>query len=180
MVRGENGQPLAGIPVAVWSRPSGRSSPGVLSRISPPEMIRFDSQPLITGPQGAFQTSSTLLNGSTYRVSVRQDGFAPFISDSVTLDGERTTFPAIRLRPLRKLTGQVHDRHGRPIAGARVFLPAGGPSSVADARGRFNLRDVLPDKTFVLVQQPGFRIQGWPVDPATRAGELGLTLVRDG
>ena len=180
VVRGENGQPLAGIPVAVWSRPSGRSSPGVLSRISPPEMIRFDSQPLITGAQGAFQTSSTLLNGSTYRVSVRQDGFAPFVSDWVTLDGERTTFPAIRLRPLRKLTGQVHDRHGRPIAGARVFLPAGGPSSVADGRGRFNLRDILPDKTFVLVQQPGFRIQGWPVDPATQAGELGLTLVRDG
>ncbi len=94
------------------------------------------------------------------------------------LGGERTTIPAVRLRLLRTLAGGVYDRQGRPVGGARVFLPAGGPSNVTDAKGRFTLRGVLPGKTFVLAQQPGFRFQGWPVDPATQARDLRLTLVR--
>ena len=49
---------------------------------------------------------------------------------------------------------------------------------MTDARGRFALSDVIPEKTFVLVQQPGFRFQGWPVDPKTQSSELQLTLVR--
>jgi hypothetical protein len=182
-VRDETGQPLAGIPVAVWVKvsgfnASGRQQSGALQLISPPELIRFESQPLLTGAQGAFQTPSALLDGSVYRVSIRQDGFAPFVSDWVTLGGERTAIPPIRLRSLRTLSGGVYDRQGRPVGGARVFLPAGGRSGVADAKGRFTLRDVLPGKTFVLAQQPGFRFQGWPVDPVTQAGDLRLTLAR--
>ncbi len=174
IVRGESGQPLAGVSVVVWTparSPSGRSD-------RRPEMIRFDAQPLTTGRQGAFQTPSTLLNGSRYRVSIRQEGFAPFVSDWVTLGGDRTPIPPIRLRAFRRLAGQVLDRQGRPIGGARVFLRPGEPSTVTDVQGRFDLRNILPDKAFVLVQQPGFRFQGWPVDPATQAGELRLTLVR--
>ena len=49
---------------------------------------------------------------------------------------------------------------------------------MTDAAGQFELHDVLPYKTFVLVQHPGFRFQGWPVDPAAQAGETSLTLVR--
>jgi RNA polymerase sigma factor (sigma-70 family) len=174
IVRGESGQPLADVSVVVCTparTPSGRSE-------RRPEMIRFDAQPLTTGRQGAFQTPSTLLNGSRYRVSIRQDGFAPFVSDWVTLGGDRTPVPPIRLRALRHVAGQVLDRQGRPVGGARVFLRPGEPSTVTDVQGRFDLRNVLPGKTFVLVQQPGFRFQGWPVDPATLAGELQLTLVR--
>ena len=69
-------------------------------RITPDEILRLDPQPLKTGPQGAFQTPSTLLSGSTYRVSIRHDGFVPFVSDWVTLNGERAAIPPIRLQPL--------------------------------------------------------------------------------
>jgi hypothetical protein len=178
VVRGESGEPLAGIPVAVWVKPSGTLPVGISDVNSPPEKIRFDSEPLATGAQGTFQTAPALLSGSIYRVSIRPSGFAPFISDWVTLGGEHTTIPPIRLQSLRKLTGGVHDRAGRPVSGARVFLPSFGPSTATDDRGHFELRDALPDKTFVLVQHPAFRFQGWPVDPATQAGELRLTLVR--
>jgi RNA polymerase sigma factor (sigma-70 family) len=177
VVRRESGEPLANISVAVWVKASDTLPSGVFNN-DPPDMIRFGSQPLATGAQGAFQTPPALLSGSTYRVSIRQNGFAPFVSQWVTLGDDRTTIPPIRLRVLRKLTGQVHDREGRPLAGARVFLPAGGPSTLTDAEGRFDLPDALPDRTFVLVQQPGFRFQGWPVDPTMQRKDLRLTLVR--
>ena len=141
-------------------------------------IVRLDQTPLKTGPQGAFQTPPTLLNGSTYRVSIRKDGFVPFISDWVTLNGERTAIPDIRLKPLQKLTGQINDRQGHAIAGARAFLPAGGPATATDAQGRFVLTGINPGKTIVLVEKAGFRLQGWLVDPSSQA-ELGsLTLVR--
>ncbi len=178
VVRGESGQPLAGIPVAVWVKAPGTLASGMPDRNSAPEEIRFDSQPLITGAQGTFQTAPALLSGSIYRVSIRPSGFAPFVSDWVTLGGERTTIPPIRLQALRKLAGQVHDRQGRPVGGAKVFLPSFGPSTVTDVQGHFELHDVLPDPTFVLVHQSAFRFQGWPINPAGQSGELRLTLVR--
>ena len=96
VVRAESGQPLAGFPVAVWVRPTGTLPWGLLDA-SPPETIKFDSPPL-TGAEGAFQTPPSLLDGSTYRVSIRQDGFAPFVSEWVTLVGDRTALRPIRLR----------------------------------------------------------------------------------
>jgi hypothetical protein len=179
IIREESGQPLPGISVVVWARTPGIRVPGMFAFTPPPPaQIRFNTRSLTTGREGAFQTPSNLLNGSTYRVSIRQDGFAPFVSEWVTLGGDRTPIPPIRLRALKKITGQIVDRQGRPVGDARVFLPAGGPSAMTDAQGRFDLRNVLPDKTIVVVQQPGFRFQGWPVDPATQVGALRLTLVR--
>ena len=150
----------------------------VTRRITTDEIVRLDPQPLKTGPQGAFQTPPTLLNGSTYRVSIRHDGFVPFVSDWVTLDGERATIPAIRLQPLQKLTGQIQDRQGRAVAGARVFLPAGGPATTTDAQGRFTLAGINPGKAVILAEQAGFRLQGWLVDPSAQAEVGSLTLVR--
>ena len=127
IVRTASGQPLADVPVELWVQGSGTLPSDLLDslgnrRITPDEIVRLDPQPLKTGPQGAFQTPPTLLSGSTYRVSIRHDGFVPFVSDWVTLDGERAAIPAIRLQPLQKLTGQIQDRQGRAVAGARVFL----------------------------------------------------------
>ena len=181
IVRTASGQPLADVPVEVWVRGWGtcHAAPYRLDhRITTDAMVRLDPHPLKTGPQGAFQTPPALLNGSTYRVSIRHDGFVPFVSDWVTLNGERAAIPAIRLQPLQKLTGQIKDRQGRPVAGARVFLPAGGPATAADAQGRFALAGINPGKTVLLVDQTGFRLQGRLVDPSSQA-ELGsLTLVR--
>ena len=111
-------------------------------------------------------------------MSIRHDGFVPFVSDWVTLDGERAAIPSIRLQPLVKLTGQIKDRQGRAVAGARVFLPAGGPATATDAEGRFALHGVNPGKTVILAEQPGFRLQGWLVDPSAQAEVGSLTLSR--
>ncbi len=98
----------------------------------------------------------------------------PFVSDWVTLNGERAAIPPIRLQPLQKLTGQIKDRQGRAVAGARVFLPAGGPATATDAQGRFALAGINPGKAVILVEQTGFRLQGWLVDPSSH-GRGGVT-----
>ncbi len=183
IVRTASGVPLADVPVELWVKGpailwSDFGDPRGSRRIIPDEILRLDQEPLKTGSQGAFQTQSILLNGSTYRVSIRQDGFAPFVSDWVTLNGERAAIPPILLRPLQKLTGQIKDRQGRAVAGARVSLPAGGPGAVTDAQGRFALAGINTGKAVILVEQTGFRLQGWLVDPSSRADAGSLTLVR--
>ena len=48
---------------------------------------------------------------------------------------------------------------------------------MTDADGRFAIAGIKSGKTMILAENPGFRLQGWLVDPASQA-ELGsLTLV---
>ena len=52
------------------------------------------------------------------------------------------------------------------------------PTTVTDAEGRFALAGINPGKTVILVEQTGFRLQGWLVDPSSQAEVGSLTLVR--
>ncbi len=185
VVRTASGAPLADVPVELWVQGAkivrsdfAPADPFGNRRITPDEILRFDPEPLKTGPQGAFQTPPNLLSGSTYRVIVRREGFQPFVSDWVTLSGDRTVIPPIRLQPLETLTGVIKDRQGRAIVGARVFLAGGGPRTVTDPQGRFALAGIDPGKTVMLVEQPGFRLQGWLFDPPSQPVVGSFTLVR--
>ncbi len=186
IVRAEGGEPQADVSVLVWIRAAGTMPPGVgmprgRRRATPTEVIEFSHKQdrVRTGPQGAFQTPSELLRGSSYRVSVRREGFEPFVSDWVALDGERATVPPIHLRSLRTLRGLVRDRQGQPVAAARVFLPSREGSTTSDGQGRFELAGVRAGRTFVLAERAGFRFQGWPVDAAAQSDGLELTLARE-
>jgi hypothetical protein len=183
IVRTESGEPLRDVAVEVWVRAAGTRPAGVglargRQRATPTEAVQFDARPLRTTPDGAFETPRALLNGSTYRVSLRHNGFAPFVSGWITLDGDRATVSPIRMRQLRTLTGSVRDRSGQPVAGARVFLPSGGPSTPTDAQGHFELTGIVPEKTVLLVEHPGFRPSGWPVEPTAVVEPLALKLAR--
>ncbi len=179
----ESGQPLHDVPLEVWVRAAG-TTPSDLGMIrarrnaTPTAAVTFTSEPPRSGPDGAFQTPMELLSGSTYRESIRRDGFAPFVSDWVTIEGDRTAIPPIRLKALRKLAGSVRDRQRQPVAQARVFLASHGPATTTDAQGRFQLAGVLPEKSVLLAHQVGFRFQGWAIDPLATGDELSLTLAR--
>ncbi len=183
VAQNESGDPVVDAPVSVWVRASGTRSPGVGAprgrrRATRTEAIGLERELMRTGPEGAFRTPAALLGGMSYRVSIRHEGYAPFVSEWVVLDGERTAVSAIRLRALRRLNGLVRDKQGQPVAGARVFLPSRGPSATTDSLGHFELGGIEPEKTFLLVQKAGFRFQGWPLDASVTHGEMRLTLAR--
>jgi hypothetical protein len=76
VVRTAAGQPMANVPVEVWVQGSGTVPNELVNRsITPAEPLRLDPALLRTGPQGTFQTPPTLLSGSSYRVSIRHDGY---------------------------------------------------------------------------------------------------------
>ena len=180
-VSNASGQPAANVPVEVWvenlfyqpSDPDGNPKP-----VGGASLIHFDSGPIRTGADGSFRTPPQLMTGWSYQIIVRPEGDPPVRSESLTASTELTTVPTLRLRQHRKLVGLVHDRQGQPVAGARVFLPSGEPSTTTDAQGRFLLEGVLPARTYLLVQAEGFRFQGWPGVPARQPVERTLTLVR--
>ncbi len=178
-----SGQPAANVLVEVLSYNMyyQRSDPGGKSRPSgPPILVHFDSGPIRTGADGSFVTPQQLMTGWSYQVVVRPEGDPPVESGMLTVTADLTTGPPLRLQHLqhRKLVGLVRDRQSRPVAGARVFLPSGEPSTTTDAQGRYLIEGILPDRTYVLVQSEGFRLQGWPGVPAAQPGERTLTLVR--
>ena len=114
------------------------------SRGARPSQIHFDSGPIRTRADGTFVTPPQLMTGWSYRIIIRPEGDPPVSSDSLTASTELTTFPPLRLQQRRKLVGRVHDRRGQPVAGARVFLPSGEPSTTTDAQGRFRLEGIFP------------------------------------
>jgi len=179
-VSNDSGQPASNVPIELWATNTydlpleGKIRKATLW----PSLIHFDSGPIRTRADGSFLTPVQLLTGSSYRIIIRTEGSPLVTSDWLTATTELTTFPLLRLKQHRKLRGLVHDRQGKPVAGARVFLPSGEPSTTTDAQGRFLLEGVLPDKTYLLVKAEGFRFQGWPGIPAREPEERKLILVR--
>ncbi len=178
-----SGQPAANVPVEVLlynlyyqpSDPGGKPRP-----TGRPILVHFDSGPIRTGADGSFVTPQQLMTGWSYQIVVRPEGDPPVNSGMLMAKADLTTVPPLRLQHLqhRKLIGLVRDRQGQPVAGARVFLPSGEPSTTTDARGRYLIEGILPDRTYLLVQAEGFRLQGWPGVPAAQPAERTLTLVR--
>jgi len=180
-VYNDSGQPASNVLIEVWvsntyDLPSGRGE--TRKATLPARLIPFDSGPVRTRADGSFLTPVRLLTGSSYRIIIRSEGDPLVTSDWLTATTELTTVPPLRLKQRRKLLGLVHDRQGKPVAGARVFLPSGEPSTTTDAQGRYVLHGVLPDKTYVLVKAEGFRFQGWAAIPAKEPQERQLILVR--
>ncbi len=175
----DSGRPARDVPIEVWLENTYRmpGEPDVQWKASP-SLIRFDSGPVRTDADGSFLTPAQLLTGSSYRMIIRPEGGPLVTSDWLKATGDRTTFPPLRLRQHRKLQGLVQDRQGKPVAGARVFLPSAEPSTTTDAQGGYLLEGVLPDKTFLLVKAEGFRFQGWPAIPAREPRAAKLILVR--
>jgi hypothetical protein len=167
------------VPIEVWVE-NTYQMPGDPAEYwrSSPSLIRFDSGPVRTRADGSFVTPAQLLTGSSYRIFIRPDGGPLVTSDWLKATSETTTIAPVRLGRQRKLRGLVHDRQGKPVAGARVFLPSGEPSTTTDAQGRYLLEGVLPDKTYLLVKAEGFRFHGWPDIPAREPRENKRILVR--
>jgi len=173
-IRNATGSPVDGVVVDVWTRCAVRIAAGQ-SIYKVPELIRFDGGPIRSGASGLFQTLPVLQAGLTYRVVVRAAGFAPAVSDWITLTGASDNLPPVTLRPLRTLVGRVVDRLGKPVAGVKMSQPAEGTATTTDEAGRFRLDQASPGRSFLLARGDGFRFQGWVID-AREPARIELTL----
>ena len=166
------------MPVEVWVR-CGLSFGDQQSIYVIPEVVRFDAGPIRTDARGLFQTPPLLRTGTTYRVVIRAAGFAPAVSDWITLRGESNALPPLTIRSLRTLAGRVVDRQGHPIAGVQVFQPGEGPAATTDEAGRFHVAGVRSGRSFLLARRDGFRFSGTSIDDE-ESNRVELTLSRPG
>jgi hypothetical protein len=177
-VENASGEPVAGAEVDVWIRcrvPVGSDR----SLLLVPERVRPDVGPIRTDARGSFRAHSGPTTGATYRVVVRAAGFAPALSDWITLRGDSGTLPPVTIRRLRDVAGRVMDRQGRPVVGARVFQAGYGPSATTDPSGRFRLDAARPGRPFLLARRQGFRFAGTMID-GREDRPIELTLTRPG
>ena len=168
IVRTASGQPLAGVPVELWVQGSG-TLPGdirfvVDGRITGDAIIRLDQAPLKTGPHGAFQTPSTLLNGSTYRVSIRKRRVRTLHFQLGYAEWRLAAIPDIRLKPLQKLTGQINDRQGHAVAGAGLSCRLVAPRLPTTRRAVPDRRASIPARPSFWSKKRGFGFRaGWSI-----------------
>ncbi len=178
-IRDSSDKPVANLPVELWIRcgsPIGNQQAAYVI----PEAVRFDGSPIRTDTTGAFQSPPLLRSGSTYRVVVRAPGFAPSVSDWITLRADSNVLPPLKIRKLRSLAGRVVDRQGRPIAGVKVFQPGDGPSTTSDEEGRFRIERITSGRSFLLASREGFRLAGAFIDDkAAPPVELALSRPAD-
>jgi hypothetical protein len=150
-----SGQPVAGQVVEIWSKAKGN---WVRSNT-----VELRGGPLKTAVDGRFQTPDNLLVGSSYRVVVRGPGKEPILSDWIEIGEAPRTLLPLRLRPLRRLSGRVVDRQGRPVADVEVFQSSDGPeptSTRTGPDGRFVLDGFRQGPVFVFARGEGFRFHG--------------------
>ena len=161
------GRGVAGQAVEIWSR---GASGGLI-----PNPVGFKNGPPRTGTDGAFQTPANLLIGSSYRVVIREPGNEPIISDFFPITDGSVAIPALELRPLRTVSGQVVDRQGKPVPDVEVFQSGDGPSGTSvrtDGSGRFALGGFPIGTAFLFARGDGFRFHGKLLKP----GEKGVTI----
>jgi len=166
----QDGQAVAGHVFEVWSKGGG----GWLG----PNTVGFKDGPLRTGADGSFQTPDNLMAGSLYRVTVREPGKEPILSDWITIGEQRQTLPLMVLRPLRAVSGRVVDLQGKPVANIEVFQSGDGPertSARTDGGGRFSLGGFRQGPVCLFARGEGFRFHGQLVKATDRDVTVELT-----
>lgn len=167
-----SGVPVGNVPVDLWSR--GRiplppasvkngeadDSPGVLRRIDFGE-----GAPLLTDEQGHFETPP-LPAGIEYRVELRgaREAIGEWVVPSA---GKSIELAALAIGRAGKARGVVHDRQGKPVAGAEVVWceSAQRAESQTDDAGTFHMSNVARGNAFLFVRKAGFRFYGMRIDP---------------
>lgn len=141
------GQGIANQAVEIWSKGGG-------GRLIP-NPVGFKDGPIRTGADGAFITPDNLIVGAAYRVTVREPGNEPIISDWIDINEQPVTIAPLVLRSLRTIKGRVIDRQGKAIAQAEMIQSGDGPERTTvrtDSAGRFALGGFQHGPVFLFAQ----------------------------
>lgn len=170
----DEGKPVAGAAVGVRHRPSG-----------PPLFVQPENKPVdlpkdarrTTDQTGYLKTPACLAPDGFYQIELSAEGFFTDRTPWKELTADPETAFEARLRRLRSLQGQIRDRQGKPIAGARVVRSDGRQKveTVTDKDGHFQLKSAFFAPGFLFVSKAGFRFHGQRCD---RPETLTIALIR--
>ncbi len=170
-----SGKPVLGAEVSIESQ--ARAAQGQVWRLD--SIVYGDRDALTTDADGRFQTPCGVPKNLEYEARVRVAGMRP--GRTVLLKpGHALTavFGDLVLHRLRTVAGIVHDRQGKPVAGAVVFQSGDGPMrtrALTDAQGRFRLPGLIEGTAILFARKAGFRFHGQPIDTEAGAADLVLT-----
>jgi uncharacterized GH25 family protein len=167
----EEGKPVAGAAIAIGHRIA--SPPFDQGRAQAVETARRT-----TDDQGRLRTPPCLDPDGGYRIEVKAEGFAAEKTPWKEMAGDPVLdFGDVTLRKQRELRGQVLDRQGKPVAGARVrhVDTRQQVEAICDDEGRFTLKTTFFPPGLLFVDRAAFRFHGQRSD---RPEGLKITLVR--
>lgn len=168
------GQPIVGAEVRIWQKVPKAAGPGTVD-----QPVKFDTgEVLLTDAEGTFTSPDALLGEAFARIVAETKGTLAGRSAWLEIPpGATVVAPKVVLKRLRAVIGQVHDRKGRPIAGAVVFDSGDAHERLETKTGRngkFFLEGVPEGSVFLFVEKAGYRFAGMRL-PAVQS-EAAFTL----
>ena len=112
------------------------------------------------GADGSFPTPPQLMTGSSYRITIRPEGDPLSLPTGPRRPPSCRPFRRFDFKQRPKLVGLIHDRRDEPVAGARVFLPSGEPSTTTGCPGPLRARRNPPRPDLPAGPGPGLPPSG--------------------
>jgi uncharacterized GH25 family protein len=170
----EDGKPVAGVGVVVWHRPSAPRQLGQ-GENKPVDLPRDAGR--ATDRAGRFQTPPCLDPDGSYQMELKAEGFLAEQTAWKEMPAKAEIVFEATLRRLRPLEGEVIDRQGKAVAGARVVHSHERQKveTVTDEKGHFQMKTAFFPPGFLFVSKSGFRFHGQRCD---RSEPLKITLTR--
>jgi hypothetical protein len=169
------GRPISGASVRIWRLGRGKD----LKVIDLEPIMSEDGRAAVrTGSDGRYRAPRRVPLPAEFFVEVMAPGRLSTRSRSVIVADPGKELPAVTVRRVRAISGQVVDRQGQPVAGAWVHQAGDGPmptSATTDEQGRFRLPGVLEGPAIVLIRKEGFRTQPHSLGGREEFAKLVLT-----
>jgi protocatechuate 3,4-dioxygenase beta subunit len=169
----EHGKPIPGVRITAQQTPT---MPGGKCSYVPEKMVPAKETVWQTDAEGRFTSPRSLDPDGNYLLQLKAEGFLGETTSWKTM-GDTTTldFGTVTLQRLQMIAGQVRDRQGNPIAGARlIWLDCKQRvQATSDASGQFRLQAAFAPPGFLFVEKEGFRFHGQRQQPGD-AGKITL------
>ncbi len=169
------GNPVASASVQLWRRVRARNG---REMVIEPIVFGDPFRSIRTDSQGRYRAPRRLPLGGEYYARAVAPGRLAAFSPAVKLSGESHELPAIVLRLVRMVEGQVVDHQDQPVAGAVVRQSGDGPmatQAITAQDGHFRLAGVLEGPAMVFAEKNGFRFQFQPIDDGLKPIKVALT-----
>jgi hypothetical protein len=173
-VKNEDGKPVAGAAVAARYQAAAPPAPFPAPAAEP---VKWPEK-AATDDEGCFTSPRCVAPYGKYQLVLTAEGY---LEETVALKemgaDVALAFGDVVLRRQRPLEGEVVDKKGKPVAGAKVAHATDRQrvTAATDAAGRFKLTAAFSPPGFLFIEKDGFRFHGQRCD---RPDKVRIALTR--